>query len=120
MKENKLLWFFVLRMVSVSIPLIILDAHMIVILLVNLLVFLPQLVAPIVSMESALAVFSFSDLLYHLLLRPCLYVAALVVSVQGPQDFIAIAFYILAGVQAFNIIKSFLGYIISLVSSFKK
>jgi hypothetical protein len=45
------------------------------------------------------------------IVRPIIYIWALVVTIQGKQDFFAIAFYILATLQIFSIAKRFIGTI---------
>ncbi len=52
------------------------------------------------------------------IIRPILYVWGLVATIQGKQDFFAIAFYILMGLQAFSIIKRFLGTVKGLILAF--
>jgi hypothetical protein len=42
----------------------------------------------------------------------------LVVTVQGEQDFFAIAFYIFMGLQAIDIIKKFVVTVLNLIISF--
>ena len=46
--------------------------------------------------------------------RPILYIWALVVTIQGKQDFIAIAFYILIALQITTIVKRCVGTLILL------
>lgn len=46
--------------------------------------------------------------------RPILYIWALVVTIQGKQDFFAIAFYILAALQIITILKRCVGTLILL------
>lgn len=51
--------------------------------------------------------------------RPILYVWATVVTIQGKQDFLAIAFYILAALQVISIIKNFLFTVVLIFTLFK-
>ena len=110
----------VLSSVSVGIPLIMLNAPMWVISLVSLALFLPCIVPYVLNIDSALVVTGLINLVYNILLRPGLYTAGLIVTIQGEQDLIAIVFYILAGVQSFNIMKWFFVYVVQSVSYFKK
>lgn len=98
---------------SLSLPLIIIGTPFWVISVVSLFVFLPMLIP---SEWVAVAVI----IIYTLLLRPGLYIWALIVAINGPQDFIAIAFYVIAGLQAFGIIKDFMIYILTFVNSMRR
>ena len=57
--------------------------------------------------------------LHNILLRPGLYIWALIVAVTGSQDLVAIGFYIVLICQAKNIIVNFIGEIIILSSLLK-
>ena len=57
--------------------------------------------------------------IHNILLRPGLYIWALIVAVTGSQDLVAIGFYIVMICQAKNIIVNFIGEIIILSSLLK-
>ena len=96
-----------LASLSLTIPLIVIGAPSLVISLVSLIMFLPFLIP---SDWTGIVVIA----LYTLLLRPGLYIWGLVSAVNGQQDFVAIAFYIAAGLQAFGIVKNFVVYVCNL------
>ena len=102
-----------LASISLTIPLIVIGVPFWVISAVSLLMFLPYIIP---SEWTAIAVIA----LYTLLLRPGLYIWALVVATSGPQDFVAIAFYIIAGLQAISIVKNFLVYLIGFFVAMRK
>ena len=99
-----------LASLSLTIPLIIIGTPFWVISVASLVMFLPYFIP---SDWIAIAVIA----LYTLLMRPGLYIWALIVAIGGQQDFVAIAFYVIAGLQAISIIKNFLTYIFAFVFS---
>lgn len=98
---------------SVIFPLAVLDTPFWISGLVGLAIFSPV----IFGSES---LFVAVCALYSLIARPALYIWALVVTIGGPQDTIAILFYILAGIQAFSIIKNFLLFAFAIISGLRK
>ena len=88
---------------SLSIPLVMLDAPLWVTLLAPLLVYTPLLIYSMAYTTLLLCAYD--------IVRPALYVWALVVTICGVQDFFAIAFYIIVALQIFSIIKRFIGTI---------
>ena len=98
-----------LASLSLTIPLIVIGAPFWVISMVSLVMFLPFIIP---SDWTAIAVIA----IYTLILRPGLYIWALVVALNGPQNFIVIAFYVIAGLQAISIVKNFFVYLIGLFS----
>lgn len=108
--QNYGLFVALLASLSLGIPLIVIDAPFWVISIVSLAMFLPYII------PSTLTFFSITTI-YAILLRPGLYIWGLIATINGPQDFIAIAFYIVAGLQAFSIIKNCLYYILVIISS---
>lgn len=58
---------------------------------------------------------TFYVFLYNIVLRPLVYVLALIVTIQGEQDTIAIIFYVVAGLQSFFIIKNFFRFLFVLI-----
>ena len=114
MNEDRKINYGLFRMflcsISLTIPLLMIDAPAWVISLVSLVMFLPfifqspSLVIPVIA-------------IYSVLLRPGLYIWALIVTARGPQDFIAIAFYIVSGLQAISIIKNFIAYFLAVIFS---
>lgn len=114
--ENKLLRrTFFWRSISLSIPLILigLEFGLHYMYLLSLVAFIPLLYYSEV-------LFLIEEFIYNVLLRPGLYIIALVITVSGKQDIVSVIFYVLAGLQAFNIIKYLFFYIAMLLSVFKK
>ena len=88
---------------SIGLPLIMLNAPLWLILGATFLVFSPLFFG---SLTYATFLFCSYDII-----RPILYIWALVVTIGGKQDFIAIAFYVLFALQAISIIKRLIGTI---------
>jgi hypothetical protein len=104
MSENKMANFKLFLMsLSLTISLIMLNTPLWVITIATLLIFSPFLFGS----------YTYATFLYctYDIIRPILYIWALVVTIQGKQDFFAIAFYILAGLQTISIAKRFFGTI---------
>lgn len=101
-----------LMYISLAIPLAILPVPIWVALVVPALVYLP------IIMFSP-TIFGIVQLLYSLLLRPGLYIWALVFTIGGKQDFIAIAFYILFALQLWSIIKNFIHTLLTAIFTFR-
>lgn len=93
-----------LMSLSLTLPLIMLDAPILLICITTFLVFLPLFI----HSESFVYIFI---LLYNIV-RPILYIWGIIVTAQGNQDFFAIAFYILTALQLIDIIKKLIGTII--------
>ena len=113
---NYLLLRCFLRSISLAIPFILIDMHFdlsLPTILISLVTFLPLLI----PFKTLILAFEW---IYNLLLRPGLYIFALVITIQGQQDFIAIAFYIIAAIQAYNILKYFVFYIINIFTIFEQ
>lgn len=102
-QENYNIFMLFLMELSLSIALIMLNAPLWIIIVATFLIFSPLLFG---SIAYAAVIFCTYDIL-----RPILYIWAFVVTVQGKQDFFAIAFYILATLQIFSIVKRFIGTI---------
>ena len=102
-QENYLLFKHFLMELSLSISLIMLNAPLWLIIVATFLVFSPLLF-------NSLTYATFLYCAYDIA-RPILYIWAIVVTIQGKQDFIAIAFYILAGLQIASIVKKLIGTI---------
>ena len=98
---------------SLAIPLIVIGAPGWIIALASVYVFSPLL------FKSELLLY-ITAWLYDIVLRPGLYVWALIVAINGPQDFVAIAFYILAFLQAWSILKNLISQICQLILLFGK
>ncbi len=101
-----------LMSLSISLPLIIMNAPLLLILITTLLIFSPAMSK---SLYVGVIVFCLYDIV-----RPILYIAGIIVAAQGPQDFVAIAFYIITGLQALSILKKFIATVLTLIISFKK
>lgn len=107
-----LIFHHTLMYISLAIPLAILPVPLWVTLAVPALAYLPIImISP--------TVFGIVHLLYSLLLRPGLYIWALVFTIGGKQDFIAIAFYILFALQLWSIIKNFMHTLLTAISTIK-
>lgn len=107
-KENNYVYIRIfLLSLSIVLPLIMIDAPIWVICIVTFLLFSPLLFGSILY---AAIVYCLYDIV-----RPILYVCGLIVTIQGEQDFFAISFYILMGLQAINIIKRFIGTVMGLI-----
>lgn len=101
---------FFLRSLSLTLPLIMLEAPIWVICLVTFIIF-----SPLLFMSFLYA--GLVSCLYDII-RPILYICGLIVAIEEYQDFFAIAFYILLGLQAINIIKRFIGTVCTFILIF--
>jgi hypothetical protein len=99
-----------LRSLSLILPLIMLDTPIWLICIVTFILFSPLLFGSLL----------YTGILYCLydIVRPILYICGLVVTIQGKQDFFAIAFYVLMGLQIVNIIKRFLGTVCGIMLAY--
>jgi hypothetical protein len=116
MEENPslsfLLWHLFLMSISLTIPLIMIGASGWIITLVTIIVFATAL-------SGRVGIAYIYRMLHNILLRPGLYIWALIVTIIGPQDLVAIGFYIALVCQAKNIISNFIGEILILSSILK-
>lgn len=94
---------------SLAIPLIVIGASKWVISSVSLIVFVSALCG-----NAGIAYIY--RILHNIILRPGLYIWALVVSIKGQQDVFSVAFYIIFVCQLKNIVTTFIGEIIILLS----
>ena len=102
----------VLMGLSINLPLIMLDAPFWLMSAILFIVISP-LVFPSLSYTTIL-------MWIYDITRPILYIWALVVTISGTQDFLAIAFYILLGLQILVIIRRFIGTILTIYCTIKK
>jgi hypothetical protein len=109
---NFMLWKLFLMSLSLTIPLIMIGASGWIITLATIIVF-----ATALSGRTRIAYIY--RILHNILLRPGLYIWALIVTISGPQDIVAIGFYIAIVCQAKNIIGNFIGEILILSSLLK-
>ena len=100
-----------LMTLSLIFPLAIIGAPSWLFFVVSLLVFLPY----IVRIPELILIIGYA----YYVIKPILYIWALVVTIQGKQDFIAIVFYILFALQIFPMVKNLIGTIWILVLAFK-
>lgn len=109
-KLKYLLFRLFLMSLSLVFPLIMLEAPIFLIVITPFIVYSPLLFKSL----------AYGNIVYCLcyILRPILYVWGLIVAVQGEQDFFAIAFYILLGLQAIDIVKTFIATILSIILLF--
>lgn len=108
---NYLLLLGFLRSVSLAIPLLIIDFTYntsFPLIIISVIGFLPILIH---SLKFNMVL----EFLYNIVLRPGLYIWALIVTIQGTQDLIAIAFYVLAALQGYSIIKNFFSYVTMMI-----
>lgn len=98
-----------LMSLSLTIPLIIIGASGWIIAFITITVF-----ASALSGREGIALIYRQ--LHNIILRPGLYIWALIVAIYGPQDFIAIGFYIVTGLQALNIIRNFITEILLFIA----
>ena len=109
-QENNYVYIQIFLMsISLTIALVMLNAPFWLISIVTLFLFSPLLFG---SLLYASIVYIIYDIV-----RPILYIGALVVTIQGKQDFVAIAFYILAALQVINILRRFIGTVCGLFVS---
>lgn len=109
MKDTFLYIRIFLMSLSLTMALVMLNTPYILIAITTLFLFSPILFN---SMLYASLVYIIYDIA-----RPTLYIWALVVTIQGKQDFIAIAFYILAALQVINILKRFIDTVCGLLDA---
>lgn len=112
MKENYLYIKFILMSVSLTIALAMLNAPY---LLISIVAFL--VVSPLIFHSNVWATLILTA---YNIVRPIFYVWATVVTVQGKQDFLAIAFYVLAVLQVISIIKNLIGTVMIIFTSLFK
>lgn len=102
---NKQMLRLLLPMVlSLTLPLLMLNAPVWLMVVVDLIILSPMLLW---SLKLSIIV----PYAYYII-NPILYVWALIVTILGVQDFFAIAFYILMGLQTPKMIKNFIGTIL--------
>lgn len=111
MKEQdytkKMLGLLMPMVVSITIPLLMIGAPVWLMTIIDLIILSPML---LVSIRLTTIV----PYAYYII-KPILYVWALVVTILGVQDFLAIAFYVLMAIQTPRMIKNFIGTILILV-----
>ena len=93
--------------VSLAIALIVMEAPSWVMLLTTLFVFLPCIFNSDGIFLTVFFTYSFA--------RPVLYVFALISAIKGPQDFVAIAFYVVAAIQVLSMVRNIIACIMALV-----
>lgn len=98
---KQMLWLLLPMSLSITLALMMLGTSIWLISAVNLLI-----LSPMLFLSKKLAVIV--PYVYYIA-NPILYVWALVVTIQGPQDFFAIAFYILMAIQVPKMIVNFIG-----------
>ena len=102
-ENNFVLFKSFLMSLSLTLPLCMLNAPIWMIGLATFLVFSPLIFGS----------FTYATFLYCVydIVRPILYIWALVVTIQGEQDFFAKAFYVLFAIQVITIAKRLIGTI---------
>lgn len=101
---KRMLWLLMPMVLSITVPLLMLDTPIWLMSLIDLVILSPMLLW---SQKLSVIV----PYAYHII-RPILYISALVVTILGVQDFLAIAFYILMAIQIPRMIKNFIGTIL--------
>ena len=104
-----LLWMLFWTSLSLCIPLMLIGAPGWIITIATLIIFSAALCG-----NAGIAYIY--RVIHNIILRPSLYIWALIVTISGPQDIIAIGFYIIFALQLKNIIGNFIGEIILLLS----
>lgn len=97
---------------SLTIPLILIEASGWFLLLVPIVVFSSALCGSV-------TIAYIYRVLHNIILRPGLYIWALIATIRGPQDIIAIGFYIVFALQLRNIIGNLIGETLVLLSAAK-
>ena len=97
----------ILMGLSIDLPLIMIDAPF---WLTSAVMFI--VISPLIfhSLSYSMILFFAYDII-----KPILYIWALIVTIGGEQDFLAIAFYIIFGLQIFTITKKFIGTIFTVI-----
>ena len=111
-RENYMLGHLFLMQLSLVLPLVMLDAPLWLILVASLLIFSPLLLASTTYTTILLCAYD--------IIRPILYIWALVATIGGVQDFFAIAFYVLFALQILSIVKKAIGTISIIVITLTK
>ena len=101
---KRMLWLLMPMVLSITLPLLMLNAPVWLMVVVDLIILSPWI---LVSLKLSVII----PYTYYII-KPLLYVWALVVTILGVQDFFAIAFYILMGIQTPRMIKNFIGTIL--------
>ena len=111
MDKNPSLSYLLLQLflmsLSLTIPLILIGASGWIITLVTIIVFATAL-------SGSVGIAYIYRVLHNIILRPGLYIWALIVAISGEQDIVAIGFYIAFACQLKNIIGNFIGEIMLL------
>lgn len=89
---------------SVTLPLLMLNAPVWVMTLADLIILSPMLFWSVKLTK----IIPFT----YYILNPIIYIVALVITIMGKQDFFAITFYVLMGIQTPKMIKNFIGTIL--------
>lgn len=95
--------------ISLTIPLIMLNTPIWLMIIIDLIILSPLLFC---SLKLTVLI----PYAYYIV-NPILYICALIVTIIGTQDFWAIAFYILFGLQAPIMIKNFIGTVLIIYSN---
>lgn len=109
---KKMLLMLMPMVLSITIPLLMLETPVWVMTVVDLIILSPML---FVSLKLSIIV----PYAYYII-NPIVYAWALVVTILGVQDFFAIAFYILLGIQTPRMIKNFIGTICIIIVALTK
>lgn len=104
------LFAMLLKSFSITIALIMLNTPILVISGVTLIMFLSVLIRSVVFMGVVLQLYN--------LVRPILYIIALIITIASAQDTVSIIFYILMAVQVPSMIINLIQTILSLVGVF--
>ena len=117
MRNNYVWRTYLLRIVSLTIPMAVISFAYDLPLLVSIIVTIIPCLPYIIPSETTFMICEFA---YHLLLRPLAYIVALVLLIGGEQDFIAISYYIIMALQIVNMGKWFLFYTLGLIDIFRR
>lgn len=107
-----LLFKFFLMDISITLPLIMMEApSWLITLLVPILIFSPMFVKSPYYVALYTLIYNFG--------RPILYACGLAATIGGVQDAVAVVFYVITAVQSINIIKKLIETIIILIYNFR-
>lgn len=108
---------YIFMAASVSFPLIILNAPDWVISLPTTVFMLAMILAIFGKASGFVEVLILLMTYGYNIIKPVLYIWALLVTIHGPQDTLAIVFYIVTALQAVFMIKNFIGTLLLLLSA---
>ena len=101
---KQMLSILIPMVLSITLPLLMLNTPVWLMVIVDLIILSPMLLCS----KTLTVIVPYA----YYIIKPILYVWALVVTILGVQDFFAIAFYILMAIQTPRMIRNFIGTIL--------